>query len=267
MEKCEKIQLLADQSRLDLINISENIKDSIHWGSTFSLMEVMAVFFSEVYRKEKDTFILSKGHAASGIYAILHRLGVISDDLWMSYRKDGSPLTELMEFNRELGFGCSGGSLGLGPSYGEGIALLNNKMKNDGKVYVVIGDGEANEGSVWEALASIGHYCLQNFTLIIDRNRLQSDGDTELVLKLPDFTEIISKFGWKTYDINGHDCEVILQTFVESQQNNMPTVIVCNTIKGKGVSFMEGEAVWHDKGMTKTEFEQARKEVADRVAI
>lgn len=266
MNKYKTLQKNANRARLDLINHSEKLSESIHWGSVFSLMEIMTVFFYEIYNKDTDVFILSKGHAAAGIYAIMHQLGMINDDLWNTYRLDGSQLTELMEYNPKLGFACSGGSLGLGPSYGEGVALLKKKQKQKGRVYVVIGDGEANEGSVWEAFSSIAHYSLDNFTLIVDKNNLQSDGDTAQVMRIPNLTESLKEFGWNTYEIDGHDCKAIENVFRRDQFNEKPTAIICNTIKGKGVSFMEGEMIWHDKMMSTNELVLARKELNDRVA-
>ena len=261
-----KYQEIADKARLDMIDRSEVIGESMHWGGAFSLMEIMSVLLCDIYNKDRDVFILSKGHAAGGLYAIMHRLEMISDDLWNTYRMDGSELSELIEFNHKLGFACSGGSLGLGPSYGEGVAILKKRLNQEGHVYVVIGDGEANEGSVWEAFASIAHYSLDNFTLIIDKNNLQSDGDTKMVMKIPNLSECLKGFGWNTFEIDGHDCESILRVFSNNESNGRPTAVICNTIKGKGVSFMEGESVWHDRLMSMSELNLAREELTIRVA-
>ena len=122
-------QKIADQARMSLINKSEEIYERIHWGSSFSLMEIVSVLLGEKYNKETDVFLLSKGHGAPGVYAVMHELGELGDSLWDSYGEDGSPLSELMEYNPNHGFYCSGGSLGLAPSYGAGIALLK-KHKN-----------------------------------------------------------------------------------------------------------------------------------------
>jgi len=257
---------IANIARLRLLEQSEGIKNRIHWGSSFSLMEIVTVLFTSVCDDTNDVFILSKGHGAPGVYSILYEIGKIDKEIWNSYGESGSPLSELMEFNPDLGFTCSGGSLGLGLSYGEGIALRKKKKNEEGRVYVLLGDGEVNEGSVWEAIASAAHYKLDNLNLIIDRNRLQSDGSTDVILKLPDFKSCLEIFGWIVYETDGHDCKKLLKIFEKSPIEGKPTAIICNTVKGKGVSFMEDNPIWHDNSMSQSEFDIARKELTDRVA-
>ena len=188
-----ELQNLANLARLDLIEISEGMRESIHWGSAFSIMEIAGVLYSNVIDEKKDMVLLSKGQGGPGIYALMHRLGLISDETWKTFHCDGSSLSELMEYNKKLGFYISGGSLGLALSYACGVGLLWKKTKKDGRIYVIMGDGEVDEGSVWEAFMSIGHFKLDNITLIIDANGLQSDGEVDMIMPLPDLVKLVTK--------------------------------------------------------------------------
>ena len=247
-------------ARLDLVERSENLKESMHWGSAFSLMEIVSVLFSGVMNGN-DKFFLSKGHGAPGVYAILHQQGRMSDEEWGSYQADGSPLSELMEYNPKLGFCISGGSLGLAPSYAGGMALLWKKQNREGYIYVLTGDGELDEGSVWEAVISMSHYHLDNVTLMIDSNKLQSDGRTADTMNIPRVKDIFESFGWFVYEVDGHNCEQMVDVLKKKTMKDQPTAVICSTIKGRGVSFMEGDPKWHDRAMTTEEYQIAWNEV------
>ena len=255
-----ELQNLANLARLDLIEISEGMRESIHWGSAFSIMEIAGVLYSNVIDEKKDMVLLSKGQGGPGIYALMHRLGLISDETWKTFHCDGSSLSELMEYNKKLGFYISGGSLGLALSYACGVGLLWKKTKKDGRIYVIMGDGEVDEGSVWEAFMSIGHFKLDNITLIIDANGLQSDGEVDMIMPLPDLGKTLREFCWDVCEVDGHDCQSINQVLLQ-KSTGIPKLVICHTIKGKGVSFMEGDPTWHDRTMTKAEFQKARNEV------
>ncbi len=257
----KQIQKFANRARLDLIKRSETLTASVHWGSSFSIMEIVSTLFLGVMDKD-DKFFLSKGHAASAVYAIMHQQATITDEQWDSYQMDGSPISELMEYNPEFGFNISGGSLGLALSYAGGMALLWKKKRNTGHIYVLVGDGELDEGSVWEAIMSIGHYKLDNVTLLIDSNKYQSDGRTAEILNIPNLKLSLESFGWSVDEIDGHNCDELMKTLQKHLISAKPSAIICNTIKGKGISFMEGDPTWHDRLMKKDEYLEALKEVS-----
>ena len=258
----DQIQALANRARMDLVRRTENMKETIHWGSAFSLMEIVSVLFSGVLNDD-DKFFLSKGHGAPGVYAIMHQMGTLSDEDWESYRQDGSPISELMEYNPEYGFNISGGSLGLSPAYACGMGLLWKKQNRKDHIYVLVGDGEMDEGSVWEAIISIAHYHLENITLIVDANKLQLDGNTADIMNIQNLRKSFEDFGWTAYETDGHDCESLLEIFSKGSVNGKPTAVICDTIKGKGISFMEGDSTWHDRAMTKNEYQRAWEEVCE----
>lgn len=257
-------QAIANKARLDLIHLAEVCKESIHFGGAFSMMEIVAVLYNSVLREGKDKFLLSKGHGAPAVYTVLHQLKAIDDDTLNTYRKDGSPLTELMEYNPAMGFETSGGSLGLGPSLAVGMALLAKKKNQDGEIYVIVGDGEMDEGSVWEAIMFAAQHCLNQLTLIIDFNGLQLDDYTDNIISLSRLGERLAAFGWNVMEIDGHNCKELLQAFrLDSEK---PKAVIAHTIKGKGVTFMEGKSLWHDLILSGKELEQAREEVMRYVA-
>ena len=258
----DQIQALANRARMDLVQRSEDLKETIHWGSAFSLMEIVSTLYFAVLNDE-DKFFLSKGHGAPGVYAVMHQQGILSDEDWASYHKDGSPISELMEYNPEYGFHISGGSLGLSPSYACGMALLWKKQNRQGHLYVLVGDGEMDEGSVWEAIISIAHFHLDNMTLIIDANKLQSDGNTADIMKIQNLSKGLEDFGWTAYETDGHDCKSLQEIFGRKPVSGKPTAVICDTIKGKGISFLESDPSWHDRTMTKNEYQRAWEEVCE----
>ena len=261
----QQAQTLSDKARIDLLLRSKKIKDTIHWGGSLSLLEIVSVLFLDIMTND-DKFFLSKGHGAPGVYAIMHQLGKLSNQDWASYREDGSPITELMEYNPKIGFNVSGGSLGLAPSYASGMALLWKKMKKEGHIYILVGDGELNEGSVWEALIAAAHFQLDNITVLVDANKYQSDGKTECIMKIPELKRSFEDLGWIAYEVDGHDCSQLIEVLKKRKVEGKPTVIICNTVKGNGISFMENAPEWHDRAMTPDEYIQAWNEVCKNVA-
>ena len=238
----------------------------IHWGSCFSCVEILSVLYHCVLRQgtaetQPDHFILSKGHAAFSLYTILYLKGLISASLYASFREDGSSLSELSHYDPALGIEVSGGSLGMGLSYGAGLALLARKQHQSCRTYVLTGDGELDEGNIWEAVMLISQLQLTDLTLIVDRNCLQLDGDTEKILAWNEIGQRFAAFGFEVIFTDGHNCEELLSAFRQASLCGKPNVIVANTVKGKGVSFMEHQCVWHDKQLSAAELQLARSEV------
>ena len=225
---------------------------SSHIGSILSCADLISVIFAKVLltypknplNEKRDRFILSKGHAGAGLYSVLAKLNFVDEELLKSHYQNGSYLSGHVCHKIFPGVEISTGSLGHGLpiAVGKAIAL---KLKNNARhVYCLMSDGELDEGSNWEAILSASHYGLDNLTAIIDRNRLQSIEDTELTLALEPLQEKFKSFNWNTKVIDGHNHDQIESALIK-KNNSKPTVIIANTIKGKGVSFMENKVVWH----------------------
>lgn len=224
-----------------------------HTGSALSIVDLLTVLYFRVMdidsehpqKSDRDRFVLSKGHASAALYATLAERGFIDKALLDAYYCDGGALPGHVDFTAVPGIEASSGSLGHGLSLGTGMALA---LRSDGmcsRVFVLMGDGELNEGSVWEPLMFIPHQGLCNITAIVDCNKYQGYGAAADVLNLDPLDQKLVAFGWQVAVIDGHDFAAIekaLQTRTEK-----PLVILANTVKGKGVSFMEGEFVWHYK--------------------
>ena len=245
-----------------------------HIGGDFSEAEIMAaLYFSELKvfpenpeDPSRDYFILSKGHSMEVYYAALTKRGFLDpQDVMARYSRFGSPYIGHPN-NKLPGIEMNSGSLGHGLPVSVGIAKA---MKMDGKpnrVYVLMGDGELAEGSVWEGAMAAAHYRLDNLLAIVDRNRLQISGSTEDVMHHDDLAARFSAFGWNTITIDGNNIDAVLEAFEAARRTaGVPTVVIAETVKGKGVSFMENKAAWHHRVPTADEYEQAKKELAAKI--
>lgn len=241
-----------------------------HIGGGLSLIEVMAVLYlgilkydtKDMEKESRDRLIFSKGHGTLALYTAMAEAGIIKEEALKSYKKDDSFLSAHPSMNSSLGIDFSSGSLGHGLSQGVGCALgLKRKANYVSKVYVILGDGECDEGSVWEAAAAASHYKLDNLVAIVDNNQLQYDGTTENIMSLSPFEKKWESFGWKTAVVDGHNVEALYD--VMKYKQDYPYVIIANTVKGKGVSFMENNPLWHNGKLTEKQYEQAMQEVME----
>ena len=276
MEKITKIDQLqkrAEEIRYDIVSMIAET-GSGHPGGSLSGVDIGAVlFFNEMNydphnptREERDRFILSKGHAAPLLYALLAHASYFERSELKTLRKYKSRLQGHPASLMLPGVEVSTGSLGQGLSISCGIALSGKMDKKNYRVYTLLGDGELDEGQVWEAAMFAAHKKLDNLCAIVDRNRLQIDGDTEKVMALEPLKAKWDAFGWHTILIDGHNISDILDAFEEFHSvKNKPTVILAKTVKGKGVSFMENIAGWHGKAPNHKELEQALKEIKARM--
>jgi transketolase len=210
---------------------------------------------------QRDRFILSKGHAALGFYVALTEFGIMPESVLESYKKDESKIIAHPIQDLDFGIESSNGSLGHGLAFGVGLAWATRAKNQENRIVVLLGDGECNEGSVWEAAMSAAHLQLTNITAIVDANGLQSDGTTESVMKINQIENVWKSFGWEAIKINGHDFTEIDKAFKTSQTISAPVVIIAETTKGKGVSFMENNNEWHHGRITQTLLEQAVSEI------
>ena len=246
-----------------------------HIGGDFSEAEVMtALYFKELRVDPKnpddparDYFILSKGHSMEMYYAALAKRGFLdAEDVMARYSRFGSPYIGHPN-NKLSGIEMKSGSLGHGLPVSVGIAKALQMDQKPNRVYVLMGDGELAEGSVWEGAMAAAHYKLDNLLAIVDRNRLQISGSTEDVMHHDDLAARFSAFGWRVIVIDGNDIDAVLSAFDEAKETKgQPTVIIAETTKGKGVSIMEDKAVWHHKVPTAEEYEQAKQELSAKIA-
>jgi transketolase len=263
------IQSMAKTMRHKILEISHNCNLSAHLGGGLSMVELMAVLYGRVLRFKvgqprwvgRDRFILSKGHGVLGYFPALLVAGIISEDVFKSFKTNGSDLIAHPVMNLDLGIESSNGSLGQGLSMGVGIALAARKTKSDYRVFVYLGDGECNEGSVWEAVMSAAQFGLDNLTAVVDYNKLQSDGDSLQIMDLANLADKFKSFGWDVREIDGHDIGQIVNAFEAPLVRGKPRILVAHTIKGKGISFMENNNEWHHNRLTKANYELALAEL------
>jgi transketolase len=266
----EELKQLTKDLRREIIQITGRA-GSGHPSSSFSALEILSALYFGVLRHDpnnpdwpdRDRFILSKGHAAPGLYAVMARAGYFPVEQLKTLRKLESPLQGHPEKNRLQGIEASTGSLGQGISIGIGMALAARLNKKDYRVYVLTGDGELDEGQVWEAAMFATHYQLDNLTVIVDRNKIQQDSWCKEVMNTEPLLEKWQSFGWYVIDINGHDLEQVIAALTEAKKvKGKPAVIIARTVKGKGVSFMENSTSFHGVAPTPEQVEMALKELA-----
>ncbi len=211
---------------------------------------------------DRDRFVLSKGHAAPVIYAALAELDYFPKDWLPTLRRVGSKLQGHPCMKKTPGVDMTAGSLGNGLSAGVGMALYAKIRQWKSQIYVVLGDGEIQEGLVWEAAMSAPNQGLDNLIAIIDYNHLQSCGSTDAICQLEPLVDKWRSFGWQTFEINGHDmAEIVSRLEMAAQYKGRPVAIIAHTVKGKGVSYMENDNAWHQKTPTKEQYEQAMREL------
>jgi len=265
----EEMKEKAKTLRRHIITMTERA-GSGHPGGSLSAVElVTALYFHELrhdpqnpHWPDRDRFVLSKGHAAPLLYAALAESGYFPVAELLTLRQMGSRLQGHTHMITTPGVEMSAGALGQGLSFGVGNALAARLDGRDYRVYVLLGDGECNEGQVWEAAMAAAHYKLDNMVAIIDRNRLQIDGWCCDVMNTEPFPEKWRSFGWHTMEVNGHDLDQIIAALAEAKTiEGKPTAIIAHTVKGKGVSFMENKAEFHGTAPTSEQAEQALKEL------
>lgn len=266
----KEIESLCKESRQNILKMVYNAQSG-HIGGAMSATEIMTVLYHKCMKTcpkwtkdkdfaKRDRFVLSKGHASSILYCVLAQLGFFPKEDLMTFRIFGSKL-QGHPVPICPGIDVATGSLGQGLSIACGMAMGLRLDKNPANVFCLMGDGELQEGSVWEAFMHGAHENLSNLVAIIDRNRLQIDGCTENVKSLDNLPEKIKAFNWDVIEIDGHNIQEIFEAIEKAKANDKPTAIIASTIKGKGVSFMENNAGWHGKAPNKEDFEKAMKEL------
>jgi|TARA_B100001540_G_scaffold284486_1_gene276830 transketolase len=261
-----------------LLNVKKNILDmafyagasSSHFGGALSIAEIVSFLFSYQMKidrnnplwEDRDRFILSKGHACLAYYSALCEVGYLTKDELKTFEKDKSNLLGHPVINRKIGIEFSNGSLGMGLSLGIGVALASRLNKKNYNVYVVVGDGECNEGAVWEAAMAAPNINLENLYVIIDKNNFQQTGSNKNIMNVDDLKEKWSSFGWHTSSIDGHNFDDMFKCFKNIKNIKKPKAILANTIKGKGFSFSENNNDWHHSVLNKTYYEKGLAELS-----
>lgn len=268
-----ELQKLAVDIRKDILKMLM-IAGSGHTGGSLSIVEILITLYyyklkndpSDPKSKDRDRFLLSKGHACPALYTVLAHKGYFSKDLLWTLRKFGSPLQGHPQMGLS-GIEISSGSLGQGLSIANGIALASLMDNIPNRVYCLMGDGETNEGQVWEAAMTGSHYKLDNVCAIVDSNKLQIDGFCCEVKDMGMYRHKWEDFGWNAIEVDGHDIKGLMDAFDEAEKvRGKPSVIIAHTVKGKGVSFVENKAEWHGITPKKDEYERAIKELEEALA-
>lgn len=267
--KLELLRAMAARVRRDIVEMVYRA-NSGHIGGSLGAAEIMVALYGALMKHDpanpawpaRDRFVLSKGHCTPVYYAILAEFGYFPRDILWTFRRPGSILQGHPYQPKTPGVDASTGTLGLGISTGLGMALAAKLRGQGHRVYILCGDGEIQEGQAWEAAMFANKYGLDNVTAFVDRNYLQTDGNSEEVMPLEPLRDKWESFGWRTEEIDGHDFEAIMGAAERaSVARGKPSMIIARTVKGKGVSFMENDNYWHGSPPTREQYERAMGEL------
>ena len=265
----EALRRHANNIRINIIKETAAAKSG-HPGGSLSATDIMTVLYFEIMdftaenagSLDRDRFVLSKGHASPALYAVLAEKGVIDEEELLTFRGLHTRLQGHPDMNALDGVDMTTGSLGQGLSAAVGMSLANKLDGNSHRIYCMVGDGEAEEGQIWEAAMAAAHYNCDNLCAVIDENGLQIDGPTAEVIGPAPFEDKFRAFGWNVISIDGHDYEAIYNAFMAAKEcKGKPTCIVAKTVKGKGVSFMENQVNWHGVAPNAEQRDAALKEL------
>ncbi|WP_158735839.1 transketolase [Alteribacillus sp. YIM 98480] len=269
-EKIELIKEKAKMSRLETIRLISLAKSG-HYGSSFSSSEIFATLYYHImnYKADdpkwpkRDRFVMGKGHSAVGVYPILADVGFFPKEELDTYTQVGSAFGDHPDMNKIKGVDFSSGSIGHGLSVGVGMSLGARVDNENYRSYILMGDGELQEGQVWEAAMSAASFKLGNLVAIVDNNKVTVDGNTEELMNINPIKEKWENFGWNVVEVDGHDIEALVETFenLPPADSDVPTAIICDTVAGKGVSFMEHGYEWHVANLGEGDIKRAIEEI------
>ncbi len=269
MNSIENMNNAAKHMRKTLLQMAYHSNSKSHYGGGLSSVDLLSVLFIGIMKIDikqpdmidRDRFIMSKGHGVLSFYAALHEIGFISKELLDTFQTDDSILGAHPVKNMKIGIESSNGSLGQGLSLAIGSLMAGRKKGIMYRAFVLMGDGECNEGSVWEAAMAASQYKLNNLIALIDHNGLQSDGANVEIMDVLNLKDKWAAFGWNAFEVDGHNIKEIYETLSNLPNNDKPTVIIAKTVKGKGVSFMENNNFWHHEKLSKEQYSQALMEI------
>ncbi len=264
--KQDRLQKAARDIRINILHLSEKTSTG-HVGSAFSVVEILLVLYSEIVRgrypdPDRDRVILSKGHASAALYSTLRRFGLMDEPLFRTFAVNGSRLGQHPHYEPSAGLEANTGSLGHGLSIGAGVAYAAYKQNSTARTFVVLSDGDTDEGSTWEAAAFAAHHRLSNLCMILDANKMQALGFTKDILWPGEYVDRWKSFGWNVIRVDGHDVNQLSEGFSNIGVGNKPLAIIADTIKGKGVSFMENSLLWHYRAPKGKEYIHALEELS-----
>ncbi len=266
----QKLKEAADVARILILKTGYESNYTAHYGTALSSVEILIYLYLNEMNYDlndrewagRDRFYLSKGHGVLSYYVALHMAGFFDADTLSTFQRNEGDLSSHPVKNLALGMEASNGSLGQGLSFAIGSQIFAVKKNRTYRSFVLMGDGECDEGSVWEAAMCASHYRLDHLMAIIDHNGLQSDGSNDDVMSLGNLESKWNSFGWETWCLDGHDLAQIDSVFSSIDwTNGKPKVIIANTVKGRGISFMENDNDWHHRQMTEKEYAQAIDEL------
>lgn len=266
-QELKEFKRIAKKIRKDIVDVT-HISGGTHIGGSLSMTDVLTILYWKYLNidpkrpdwPDRDRFVLSKGHGGVGHAVVLANRGYFDPALLKEFNQFGSPLGMHLDSNKAVGVDVSTGSMGHGLPQAVGLALGARVLKKPWRVYAMIGDGESNEGSIWEAGMAAHHYKLSNLIGFLDRNHMMIDGPTETVMSLEPLAEKWAAFGWKVRPVNGHDFRELSEAIEFAQQYpDGPVMIICDTVKGKGVDFMENDPAWHYGGLSAELAEKAKR--------
>jgi len=259
---------MAKRMRLRALEMAyDSGVNGAHLGGGLSAIEIMATLYHDVLRvdpcvptePQRDRLIVSKGHCVLAYYTALYERGFLREQDLKQFEQNGYHWHGHAMRDLAHGIEFSGGSLSMGMSFAVGEAIACKAQGLDSRVFVLVGDGECNEGLIWESAMAAAHYGLDNLCVIVDKNGLQYDGETKSVLNTESLTAKFAAFGFVVDEVDGHECDALRD--VLSRKKKQPHCVIANTIKGKGVSFMENDKIWHHHTLNEAQYNQAREEV------
>lgn len=272
MNEIKELENMAKKVRIGIIEAVYSNKSG-HPGGSLSIADILTVLYFKEMKvdvnnpswEDRDRLVLSKGHCTPALYSVLANKGFFDVDDLKTFRNINSYLQGHPDKNKVPGVDMTTGSLGQGLSCANGMAIAGKMEKRDYRVYCILGDGEIEEGQIWEAAMAANKYKLDNLCVIIDNNNLQIDGTIEEVMSSYPIDEKFKSFGFQIINIDGHNIDEIIKAFdVAKNIKEKPTCIIAKTIKGKGVSFMENQASWHGKAPNEEQYKQAMKELKNK---
>ena len=269
-DKIAELEEMARLCRIDIVKMT-HAANSGHPGGSLSAIDSMVALYGTSMRfdtsnpdwDDRDRFVMSKGHASPAMYALLHQMGVLEESDLMAFRTLGSVCQGHVDMNWTDGVDFSAGSLGMGLSFGLGCALSAKMDSSERRIWVMLGDGETQEGQIWEAVMAANYHNANNLRVIVDRNRIQNDDFMEVQMEIGDIGAKFESFGWNVREVDGHDMAELVEVLDWTENTDSgPIAIIANTTKGKGVSFMEDNPDFHGKAPNNEELETALGELA-----
>ena len=269
-DKIAELEEMARLCRIDIVKMT-HAANSGHPGGSLSAIDSMVALYGTSMRfdtsnpdwDDRDRFVMSKGHASPAMYALLHQMGVLEESDLMAFRTLGSVCQGHVDMNWTDGVDFSAGSLGMGLSFGLGCALSAKMDSSERRIWVMLGDGETQEGQIWEAVMAANYHNANNLRVIVDRNRIQNDDFMEVQMEIGDIGAKFESFGWNVREVDGHDMAELVEVLDWTENTDSgPIAIIANTTKGKGVSFMEDNPDFHGKAPNNEELETALEELA-----